>query len=306
MTIITFEIVNNYWQLPTGFRYSIQNVTRVVSSTTIVSFKTSGGTVNSLICDNNRTNQKFLKSFPTLPNKPWLTTDGLFMLFEDDNIQKKAKWPRLARLYQLESHSLLKLSKLNKVAIEPELVERQSIPYCLRAFCDETVTALLTHTRMKEVEGVHDTALFIKKVVTFWKIVNVKFLGEDVRRNDPLKAVISDPEDPRLKTIKEFGDMCKKMISLPGKRVKQLNRDTCLAMYGLAELSRHLLSTTHQYVALAKFTTDKFEKRFLNYVKASEAHTLLQCSKYLRRSTCKAFPSPYKHGKSSTMFLHSR
>ena len=119
---------------------------------------------------------------------------------------------------------------------------------------------------MKEVEGVHDRALFIKKVVTFWKILNVKSLGEDVRRNDPLQAVISDPEDPRLKTITEFGGICKKMISQPGKRVKQLTRDTAFAIYqtcnGLVELSRHLLSTTHQYVVLGKFTTDRLEKLF--------------------------------------------
>ena len=117
---------------------------------------------------------------------------------------------------------------------------------------------------MKEVKGVHDTALFIKKVVKFWKIVNTKTLG-DVRRNDLLQAVISDPEDPHLKTITEFGDMCK-MISLPGKRVKQITRDTALAIYqtcnGLVELPRHLLSTIHQYVALGKFTTDKLEKSF--------------------------------------------
>ena len=109
-------------------------------SETIISIKTSGGTVNSLICDNNRTNQKFVKSFPTLPNKPWLTTDGLFMLFdyvhmtksirnnwltdklgelvfEDNNIQKTAKWSHLVKLYQLESQSLLKLSKLNEIAV---------------------------------------------------------------------------------------------------------------------------------------------------------------------------------------------
>ena len=75
-----------------------------------------------------------------------------------------------------------------------------------------------------------------------------------------------DPEDPPLKTITEFGDMCKKMISLTGKRVKQLSRDTALALYptcnGLVELSRHLLPTTHQYVALGKFTPDKLEKSF--------------------------------------------
>ena len=136
----------------------------------------------------------------------------------------------------------------------------------MRDLCNETVTALLTHPSMKEVEGVHDTALSIKKVVTFWKILNVKSLEEDVRRNDPLQAVISDPEDPRLKTITEFGDMCKKMISQPGKRIKQLTRDNALAIYqtcnGLVELSMHLLSTTHQYVVLGKFTTDKLEKSF--------------------------------------------
>ena len=49
---------------------------------TIISIKTAGGTINSLICDNNRTNQKFFKSFPTVLNKPWVTTEGLFLLFD--------------------------------------------------------------------------------------------------------------------------------------------------------------------------------------------------------------------------------
>ena len=51
--------------------------------------------------------------------------------------------------------------------------------------------------------------------------------------------------------------MCKKMISTTGKRVKQLTRDTSLAIHqtcnGLVELTRHLLSTTHKYVVLGKF-----------------------------------------------------
>ena len=179
--------------------------------------------------------------------------------------RNEAKWSHLVKLYQLESQSLLKLSKLNEIAVAPKPVERQSAPYCLRDLCNGTVTALLTHPGMKEVEAVHDTALFIRKVVTFWKILNVKSLG-GVRRNDRLQAVISDPEGPRLKTITEFGDMCKTMISQPGKRIKQLTRDTAVAIYqtcnGLVELPRHLLSTTHQYVVLGKFTTDKLEKSF--------------------------------------------
>ena len=72
--------------------------------------------------------------------------------------------------------------------------------------------------------------------------------------------------DPRLDTLLEFGAMCRKMISTTGKRVKQITRDTSLAIHqtcnGLVELTRHLLSTTHKYVVLGKFTTDRLEKAF--------------------------------------------
>ena len=42
---------------------------------TIISIKTAAGTINSLICDNNRTN-RFFKSFANALNKPWVTTGG--------------------------------------------------------------------------------------------------------------------------------------------------------------------------------------------------------------------------------------
>ena len=124
------------------------------------------------------------------------------------------------KLYQLESGSLVKLSKLNEVAIAPKPVERQSVASCLRVFSDETVAGLLNHPGMKDEVGVDSTTLFIKKVIIFWKIVNVKSLGEYARLNDPLRATISDPNDPRLDTLLEFGAMCRKMISTTGKRVK--------------------------------------------------------------------------------------
>ena len=34
----------------------------------------------SIICDGNRGNQKFVKMFDTMTNKPWLTTGGVFLL----------------------------------------------------------------------------------------------------------------------------------------------------------------------------------------------------------------------------------
>ena len=42
----------------------------------------SGGKVIATICDGNRTNQSFMRSYNTVPGKPWLTTNGKFLLFD--------------------------------------------------------------------------------------------------------------------------------------------------------------------------------------------------------------------------------
>ena len=45
-----------------------------------------------------------------------------------------AKWSDLVGLKEAESNSLLKLSKLNDVAVSPKPIERQSVSVCLRTF----------------------------------------------------------------------------------------------------------------------------------------------------------------------------
>ena len=55
-------------------------------------------------------------------------------------------------------------------------------------------------------------------------------------------------------------------LKMMGRRVKQLSKDTATALYhtcnGLVGLCRQLLSSTHEYVVLGKFTTDYLEKEF--------------------------------------------
>ena len=86
------------------------------------------------------------------------------------------------------------------------------------------------------------------------------------RHNDPLQAVISDPNDSRLDIILEFGNMAKNKAGKQGQRVKQLSKDTTLVLYhtcnGLVDLCIHLLNTNHEYVCPGKFTTDYLEKEF--------------------------------------------
>ena len=119
----------------------------------------------------------------------WLTEKTKEMLFYDNGVAKIAKWSHLVTLYTLESSSNFRLSKLNEVAVFPKPIERQKVSTCLRIFCEETATALLTHPGMLDVEGRKETAAFIKLVIKFWKIVNVKGLGADVRHNDPCKQL---------------------------------------------------------------------------------------------------------------------
>ena len=252
----------------------------------------SGGAVTAVVCDNNRVNQNFVKSHDTVSGKPWLTTDGVFLLFDYVHIIKSirnnwltektgelqfvdhggvtrvAKWSHLKQLYNFESENpLVKLSELNEVSVAPKPIERQKVATCLRVFCDKTCTALTTHPKMSTIEGREDTAEFIRIVVNFWKIMNIKGTGADIRHNDPREKAIDDPNDKRLDELLRFGKMALEMSTAKqGKRVRQLTKDTAQAINhtcnGIADLTNYLLRTGHKYVLTSKFGDDPLEKCF--------------------------------------------
>ena len=93
------------------------------------------------------------------------------------------------------------------------------------------LTAIINHPRMRNVDGREYTATFIKIVVNWWKILNVKSIGVDVRFNNKLQTVVQDPLDKRLNTILQFGEMVLQMKGGQGKRCKQFTRDTTHRQY---------------------------------------------------------------------------
>ena len=64
---------------------------------------------------------------------------------------------------------------------------------------------------MRNVDGREHTAAFIKIIVNWWKILNVKSIGVDVRFNNKSQAVVQEPLDERLKVILQFGKMALQM-----------------------------------------------------------------------------------------------
>ena len=249
----------------------------------IDSVKNAGGRVISIISDNNRVNQACFKCFDQV--KPWLTKEGIYLLFDfvhilksirnnwitertqelefpDGDITQAARWSDLIKLFKAEEGKLVKPSKLTDISVFPKPVERQKVTTCLKIFSEETVAAFKTNKDIKDADG---TISFIEKIINFWKIVNCKGSSTDVRFRDPMRAPMRFPDDSRLSFLLELADMADKMKS-SGKRRKMLTKDTASALAhtcrGFVDLVKHFLATTHEYVLLGIFTPDFLEKMF--------------------------------------------
>ena len=80
---------------------------------------------------------------------------------------------------------------------------------------------------MRNVDGREHTAALIKIVVNWWKILNVKSIGVDVRFNNKLQAVVQDPLDEMLNTILQFGEMALQMKCDQGKALQTVYPRYC-------------------------------------------------------------------------------
>ena len=144
--------------------------------------------VIAVIADGHRTNQKYFSTwamdFPSR-SKPWLCENSdIFLLFDYVNVVKclrnnwltektkrlqytfngvtqVAKWSDLVEVKEADSNSLLKLFKLNDVAVSPKPIERQSVSICLRIFCNKTIAALESHPKINN-EAASGTVNFLK------------------------------------------------------------------------------------------------------------------------------------------------
>ena len=184
--------------------------------------------------------------------------------FEYNDKVQVARWKDISDLFSLESKALVKLSKLNAIAVSPKPIERQSVSTCLRVFSDETIAALETHPNTDQ-EKIQGTIQFLKIILSFWKIVNVKGIGTGIPFKYDLCGVMRSPDDKSLKILLQIADMSDKLKG-KSKRERQLTKDTSEALphrcRALVRLACHLLSCGNEYVILGWFTTDPLEKAF--------------------------------------------
>ena len=134
------------------------------------------------MCDGNQVNKSYFKHFETISGKPWLSKRKNSFPFDyvhlsayliiikcirsnwltekysiianrDDNgDQQLDTWSDLTSLLKIEESYMLKLSKLDFVAVHPKPIEHQNVKTCLCILCDKTITALQTHTGLIQQE----------------------------------------------------------------------------------------------------------------------------------------------------------
>ena len=124
-------------------------------------------------------------------------------------------------MHGLEIDSLVKLSKLNDVAISPKIVERQLVSTCLWVFCDKRITALETNTGTDK-----DSAMRTINFLKYWKIVNVIGVSADIEFNYQLRAVVRPTCDHRLEFLLKLADIADGMTNSSNKRIQKLTRVT--------------------------------------------------------------------------------
>ena len=262
----------------------------------------ANGEILAIIADGNRVNQKFFRSLDSVEGKQWRKDEHTFLLheyvqilkcicnnwlteksgelsFEFNGVVQVAKWSDLKTLHDLECNHEFKLSKINAVAISPKPIEWQRVDTCLRVFCDATVSALETHPFM-DTKSVERTANFIKIILKFWKIVNVKGEGADMHFRDASQGIIRSPNDPRLSFLLDLAGMADKMKNTGGKRNRQLTKDTAQSLtnlcHGFVELAKYLLDCGNAYVIFRWFTTDPLEKCFSKLRQGSASYDRVQ------------------------------
>ena len=193
----------------------------------------------------------------------WLTEKQKSLQYTFNGVTQVAKWSDLVELKEAESNSLQKLSKLNDVAVSLKPIERQSVSICLRIFCEETIAALESQSKINN-EAASGTVNFLKIVLKLWKIFNVKNLRENQAHNDSIRAVIKIHDDPRIKFLLDVAAMDDGMRSTTNPRVCLLTSDTANFLAhickGAVDLTRHLLASDNEYVMLGWFSTDPLKR----------------------------------------------
>ena len=131
--------------------------------------------------------------------------------FDNCSFIRSACFRDLITIYYMEKDSVLKDGYLLTLkSLFPNSIERQNVKLVLKIFDRTTVAALETlgHSSPK-LTNWESTAIFIRILLRFWNIVNVKTSTKGIRKRLDDAKVISSCEDERLIWLTNFSSWLK-------------------------------------------------------------------------------------------------
>lgn len=255
----------------------------------------AGGIVLGSITDNHKINQLYCKQFPGFSESTGKGEHLLdsqrdwFLLFDTVHLLKcirnnwitektktlklshlRAEFDQVIEVYNAEKGSILKTTTLTQAAVRPSKLQLQNVQHVLKVFSEKVVAAL----RLKKFDA---TADFIQTVLNWWNTVNVDRKGQDIRFNDPSRAV----QVKGSCSLDFYLDLFKKADAGQGPlRVQCFTHDTKRAliqtMAGLKGVCVHLLEQKQfQYVLLRELQSDRLEGEFGVYRQSTGANAFL-------------------------------
>ena len=242
-----------------------------------------GGVVLGSMTDNHKINQIFCGLFvkkslaeavhPLDANRVWyLLFDSVHLLkcLRNNWISEKEKklsfdgqtvgsFADVEDVYEAEKESVLKTTTLTSSSVYPTRLQLQNVSHVLRVINDRTVAAL-------RLRGKHQTADFIQQVLTWWKMVNVKTIGESSRFRDPDRSV----QEADFTKLQGYLVLFKNAVSGQGaNRVCSITHDTKKAMIqtleGFIGITKYLMNHGFRYVLLGSLQSDRIEGEFSVY-----------------------------------------
>ena len=139
-------------------------------------------------------------------------------------------------LQKAENNSLVKLSKLNEVAVTPKPIERQNVDISLRVFCDRTNVALESHPHVVEQSAV-GPILFIKVILKVQKIL----MSEVLMKTHKLQFIL------------DVAAMANDMKPISNPRCRTFTKDTAsfvAHICNMLDLTCYMLASRSSYLIL--------------------------------------------------------
>ena len=175
----------------------------------------------------------------------------------------------LKKLLEHDSRNLLKYSyRLNSKALNPSNLDRQKVALALRVFNEYVAQGLLELGAKMSIPHYAATSLYIKIIVTWWHIVNVKSPLKGQRLNNKFEQPLTPGSHISKDFLKYFVEWLQRwnLMSTLGC----LTRETFSALLHtsnvLLEISEYCINDLKaNYVLLGKFQTDCLEARFGMY-----------------------------------------